>query len=434
MGNREYISPVSSQVLQPASHVITFIDDIYDIYERLRQPGHILQATRVDGNPLLDSLVKLLFILNWRAIELVVAQQLAAACNARHFLFATKHPCSTFYSLLFEDKPVVYLSHHITFPRELLGLGQLDDAKSLIDEISEFARCLRSKVTLFEPTTIDEARFSRIDLLDTKKPLPALSQRWSMPVTDPRDMLYDSPQAAVGDEPLFGQEWRDDALAYLSNRNALTPAEVSNIEHAAQLLMFLDDEIRHQINARDHALVEQSQFVAAYRPWMRGQSAGGVRKELQHHASLGGRPVIVHPTSDETTRQRVVVRDYLRVLVKDGKLRPKASTAGALALRLDTLQTDDDFWQRFNQAQKEGQGKLGAYILQALGCEVPPATKSSPLASDPGAMPGREVASAVLAEMNSTKYTKELESSEVITELLSPEQAAQRVVKVISKL
>src|SRR5439155_84452 len=103
-----------------ADLVVTFIDDIYDIRSRLSSPSGLL-APKLSGTPeLLDIILKLFLILDWRAFEITLSERVAdAASKNDHCVFAVKHPLRTLNALFYERKKRIYLSHHISQLRRM---------------------------------------------------------------------------------------------------------------------------------------------------------------------------------------------------------------------------------------------------------------------------------------------------------------------------
>jgi hypothetical protein len=434
-----YISAVDFRVIQRASYVITFIDDIYDTFVRLSQPSGMFRFTRTTGPPVLDALIKLVLTINWREFEIVLSQRLATTFgDTQHVLCAVKHPHTTLYSLLFEQKPLVYLSHHITYLRDLRANKDSEGAAaSLIDDIQEFAAVLRSKVTLFEPTTIDEGRFHSILLASksdtTKLYLPALSRRWPF-AAKTQYLLYDPPPQSPDEWPIFGIQWQKDALGYL-DKQALSKQELAHIKTVSQLLEPLRELILRQINSRDHSLVEQSAVLVVYRPWMSGHTARGVGKEIKHQQDLrkdGDQrrfSIVVHSSVvDEEPRQRRAAQKYLLGLEKEANVRTRPD----FAAKVTALNTDDNFWHGFNHADKSGAIELGSYLLTALEITYAQKGGRSALDLDNAALgwnAAERLAINIKTAMAADLKSLENESVEIISEPLSPSHAAQEVAK-----
>ena len=109
--SREYITVANLAVLtkrlrsRSGTTLIALIDDVYDCCRRLSQQGRLL-AARTPEEALLDALS----VLDWRLVEILLADAVATAAGLRHYLFAVKHSKSTFYDLLYSGKPTAYLS------------------------------------------------------------------------------------------------------------------------------------------------------------------------------------------------------------------------------------------------------------------------------------------------------------------------------------
>jgi len=123
IGTREYTYCVDLQSLGemqttpgvPKVHsVITLIDDIFDVKSRLSEPGGLC-SVRWTKDLILDGILKLLLILDWRAFEAAVSEKIAEAVGATPcYTLAVKHRLDTFDKLLNSDLPKAYLAHSIS--------------------------------------------------------------------------------------------------------------------------------------------------------------------------------------------------------------------------------------------------------------------------------------------------------------------------------
>jgi len=266
---REFFVPLDVDVLKQkiskrATAVITLIDDIYDCHQQLFAVGGRFNPPESPE----AAVLALLMVLDWRSTEILLADSLAAACQRPHFVFGVKHTFETFFDLLYADKRKVYLSHPISEPRRTLRNGDANSAREVVTEINQALSRLQSEVLVFEPTAIDELRFRPSDQ-DRRKPSGNLEPRWPF-ARDGRRMLYTPPEHSKNSFA-FPVGWEEDRRAEIGH---------------SSLLSELFEAVSSQINARDHALVEQSQLLACYRPLFMGNASSGVTEELLHMRRL----------------------------------------------------------------------------------------------------------------------------------------------------
>lgn len=94
---REYVSLIDFELLQnfKPDFVITLIDDIYDIHDRLREPGQIFHPISGGGSEIIPAILDLFRVVDWRSKETMLARLLADNLGCPHFLLAVKHPLQT---------------------------------------------------------------------------------------------------------------------------------------------------------------------------------------------------------------------------------------------------------------------------------------------------------------------------------------------------
>jgi hypothetical protein len=306
--NREYISAVDfrrlSQKDAHADLVVTLIDDIYDVRSRLSTSDGLLESTLVDDSELMDVVLKLTLILDWRAFEITLSERVASTIQAtKHVVFAVKHPLRTLNALLYEDLRHIYLSHHISSLRHMLASTSQDEtttARQLISSIQYVARELRNHAVVFEPTTIDELRFVHaLDREGKALVLPILSERWPPP-GDAEELVF----SPLTDQlPTFSDEWATKAVGTSEITDSIMP-EVSRADAMLQPLL---EKITKQINARDHFLVEHCDALVVYRPYLLGHEATGVTEEIDHlvrliEGQVALTAVVLHTPDDEHKR------------------------------------------------------------------------------------------------------------------------------------
>lgn len=274
---REFFSPADPRsfldLQQKTKAVVVLIDDIFDVYTRLLQPGQIydrdVNHRGVEG--LRRIVGHLLEVLQWRQLEISFARTISRLLDVPFLQIAMKHNVEILARLAtrpMQELRPVYLSHPITSVRrggsELLGFrGQLN----------EFARLLRAKedVLLIEPTTIDE--FKRFAEIEERVLAPSLTWRWPVS-SSPEQQIAPPLPAAPGHSCLDPQASYGD----------MSSEEQNAINH---ILRILEGQIEMQLNSRDFSLVEQcTSGVVAYRPYYPDRLSGGVDQELRHNLNL----------------------------------------------------------------------------------------------------------------------------------------------------
>lgn len=278
-GTNEYLLPADLRLLcdrfANASMLVTLIDDIYDCDQSLfaHGTGAFNQPRSVE-----DAIFQLHQILEWRSVEVMLADSLANAAEVKHRIFAVKHPIDTFYDLLFSTKPLLYFSHPISEPRRALSgvpskLSQ-DDARAFVSQMEHAKTALRTKYTVIEPTAVDELRFG-----GTPERAGNLEARWPFR-PDHRKLLWVQPEVPDATTASFAYPagWDEDQRAPIPGSDL-----VQRISSTAE---DTPGTVKRQINARDHALVEQVDRIACYRPLFQGNASRGVREELLHLARL----------------------------------------------------------------------------------------------------------------------------------------------------
>ena len=305
--SREYVcicDPEDLKNLGP-DLLVTLADDIYDIGDRLSQPGQLFYYERLEP-PLLDRIFKLLAALQWRAFETSLSDRLAAAAGCSHFLFAVKHPLKTLADLLSREKACLYLSHPITYARTAWNAADNElneDVDRLVGDVQTLTRALQQQFVVFEPTAIDELCFRDGDM----------GKRW--PLAGPeQDLLWTRPPGGQAD----WWQMPEDKHGELG------------------LVRLLKDEIVRQISARDHKLVEQCQALCVFRPFFKGELAKGVSRELRYYDLLRSldmrdRPAqALHSPTDERYRVVACIEDAMRNLITEEGLQAPECFPGEL--------------------------------------------------------------------------------------------------------
>lgn len=352
--SRAFVSLIDPDLLKKRFQpelVVTLVDDVENTFTRLRGKGHMFSYYDYGGFRCYAQACKSVAqLVHWRASEIAFADTLARALGCRHYVLAVKHPVETLRGLLFDPgRPRVYLSHPISEPRRKLADGDQVGFDKFCAQLECTAAQLRTKATLFEPTTIDEFRFHKFKVHSPNgtKPetvyVPALTPRWPMPCGGENLLWSSVPDENPVDPTGY---FTGDRLAEFETRAKSSGAprvetrpntdsshegeshfaETVEVEHATHLVAALVGEIGRSVTARDLKLVEQSDHLAVVRPHFNGHASGGVQAEIDQHCKLiagkgrkrGGIWVFTSQIDEETWRRGQVAywlhRKYLKRL------------------------------------------------------------------------------------------------------------------------
>lgn len=293
---REYISVLNPNKLRARlephviSQVLCLIDDIHDIYARLRQPGklyHRRLALEPDKARRGHAILRHLRILDWRAREILAGEAIADALDVRFTVLATKHHPSVAFHVLTEATQV-YLSHPIREIRSMessKATRMQEKARDLKNFIWTLQSRLATRFAFFQPTSIDEYR------LELSSPKVALARRF-FPHQRYSDSLFSS-QGCRGDDVFYDDLRADEEWV---------PTEVESAV-SAELGHTIQSFIENQVTARDLRLVAQSNFLVVFRPRFNGSLSSGVKEEISYFDLLS----------------QFDSRKYRRVLLLDSK-------------------------------------------------------------------------------------------------------------------
>ena len=210
---REFYSPIDVRALvedgHTVSHVLLLIDDIYDMYVQLSQPGLLYderaglpeymrarqregsidlteisadESKRLRGEWTLEYKANVLSVLlAWRRAEMLMAEAVAHQLDARYMVYAIKQSTAAVASwLLNASRGGVYISHPITRPRDSRRGSGKWPSDGVVEECNALQGALdKSGVTCVMPTGIDELRF----VLVGERKVPRLDVRW--PIASP---------------------------------------------------------------------------------------------------------------------------------------------------------------------------------------------------------------------------------------------------------
>lgn len=321
---REYVSTFDPVFLRElmAPHEVTdvlcLIDDIHDVYSRLRQPGALydklvsrLSAERARRG---HALIRHLRILDWRAAEISACEATASQLGSRFTVLATKHQPSIAFNLL-QGASTVYLSHSITEIRRLEATGEtphVNKAASFKECLWQLQQALAEDYAVFLPTCIDEYRLSE------KNGRIALSPRFYELAK--YDASLFSAAGLLGDDVIY-----DDLPA----AGSISDQEM---EIARDLSSTVREFIENQVTARDLQLVTQAGVLVVFRPRFNGTLSGGVQEEIGYFDLLTDslvedyfEVVFLDSAEDE--------RDFLPRQFAEAMLAASANRQWSLALR-----------------------------------------------------------------------------------------------------
>jgi len=286
---RQFISAVDYHQFKDLGidKVITLVDDIYDVWARLSEPGQLFFVPHKDppddaspeviaalcDEASLKSIASLMEILAWRSYEVFSSAEIARRIPKPPIVFPVKHCLHTAANVLFSDRRLVYVSHPIAEPRRLMLSDDATLGRELQAEVESLARCLRVFLRWIPicPTRVDELRIAdRASAAAQGASWPLLTERWIHPSAD--ESLW---------VPTENHEER--ALDPLKKERKLG-TEVSPL--IAVLLSVLREQITAQINSRDRQLVEQSHALVVWRPYFNGSLSTGARTEMRHRNLL----------------------------------------------------------------------------------------------------------------------------------------------------
>lgn len=274
---QEYISLIKLDLLKQIKPdlIITFIDDVYDIHERLSRLGGIYNENKNPNGT--EMILRYLRLLDWRSKETMMTRFLAKQLEIKNYLFAAKHPYETLSNLIFGNKKAVYFSHPISEVRRLETRKEFDKASTIKKQIFQLSNYLNAGFSAFLPTTIDELRIlNNIGVVPNAQGkdkiirnfYPSLTERWEQEKYRQPENIFYSETGFNDSNSLWKKDFNIDA---------------SNIDEVInQLLAALVDFIIDQVSTRDYTLVEQSDVLVIYRPLFNGNTSGGVLEEFDY--------------------------------------------------------------------------------------------------------------------------------------------------------
>jgi hypothetical protein len=266
------------------SRVFLLIDDIYDMYIRLRERRKLYTPEQVqsfyerncrDMGLAMDTLEpdrlaflaalwetqNLLHLLSWRCLEMTLAQNLASQLNSRFCVWPVKQLTELLLSQINDpSRTLIYLSHPISEPRRYLK--RHNAWPDLVSQVNALPRAFSTKgITLVMPTAIDELRLEVREGKYTSR----LSPRWPTRGEREDNTLYMTTGAdAQHAELLCPKYWKRDTKNMVNlDSTKCTDTLRSEINASLQVLA---GEIGSQIAARDFCHVYNTAGLVVFRP------------------------------------------------------------------------------------------------------------------------------------------------------------------------
>jgi hypothetical protein len=308
----EFYSPIDTRAIQESGprSILTLIDDIYEIYFRLSQPGAVFDikeliarkygsanrnsedVRKLYQDALSVTIGSLLRVLVWREKEISCGENLAKSLGCEHSVLAVKHSVETGVRLLLGKTSVeypaigisypVYVSHPISRPRRAhWAQGSWPsfpkDLERVVNALAE--KGSGARIVPINPTAIDEFR-----ILDDGTYLhPSLTSRW--PIQE-GELLYSRHKISNGTNDFISDEdFEHRGLSTIfdppidsSGRRVGLPMSDPEV---SGMLRTLKDSIQLQMAGRDHLLVRQCPGFFLYRPlYQEFDFSSGVASEI----------------------------------------------------------------------------------------------------------------------------------------------------------
>ncbi|WP_423915747.1 hypothetical protein [Candidatus Poriferisodalis sp.] len=330
----EFFSPVDVRHLDREGckfdHVVILIDDIFDMYSRLQNPGGLYSQSVIDNKASLiaglrglnlgsldassnppddDDAVRqnklaarrlrleakelaLGHLMSWRRSEMIYAENIARILGANFTILGTKHSKTALWHLAKSSEiPRTYLSHRISEVRRLNKKSsslpeELGEWGSVVGEVNDLHFAFsRGKQLLINPTAIDELRFATIDQhkSDEEQAQPSLNGEGASGCDG-----HDSGPVDYGgrESALLAARWElpksqsellwvskielpDGSIGNLSPEHTeIFTEDLSPIDDIAlSVTRSLESRIFEEVSFRDHIIVENTPHLFVYRPF-----------------------------------------------------------------------------------------------------------------------------------------------------------------------
>ena len=350
----EFFSPVNVECLKNSDckvdRVVILIDDIYDMYCRLRGPRDLYSATvmrnkayliaglrGIDLYPLptdwadkndgltadrleIEALeLALGHLMSWRRSEMIYAENLARALAADFTVLGTKHSLRSLRHLARSmSTPKTYLSHRISEVRRMnKASSSLPNDRGewspVVGEVNKLHRIFAdSEQVLINPTAIDELRFAGPARVEPSAPVEGTAEERAPGQASSSSKAYGGSEAALlaarwtVPEPRSELMWVGEAKDSAGQRSVLDPEHTELLvgplspddPMALSIARTLENRILEEVAFRDHIIVENTPHLCVYRPFSHTRNthpdpavdwSGGVGPEIDHWRTKYGR-------------------------------------------------------------------------------------------------------------------------------------------------
>lgn len=313
--SNEFYSPVVLSAFPEGmtpSSVLVLMDDVYDMFERLRQPGQVYALheefyiqrvregesvhvpwaateseedaerepeffARAENHLRFEARINaLLHLLAWRRADMITGELIAAQWKDTRVAFVGIKQDRNILARWVREKgtPVGYISHPISRPRAQLRRQGAEASRTggwdhlpIVQQCNELQYDLGARdVFALMPTAIDELRIRRTSDIPFGRE-NYLDYRWPIPATG---VLYTPPSDAAPTYP-----------------SLLDTGPLLDRHATSGLMRALEMGIRDEIAFRDHLLVAHARHLIVVRPLFEaGQFSGGVSAEVSHWETL----------------------------------------------------------------------------------------------------------------------------------------------------
>lgn len=346
----DYFSPLDfdliKQIRNKVKFIIVLIDDIYDIYQRLLEPGEMYHEvfTKDPIDAIFESIFNLRNILEWRQIEITISRIIERMLDVKMYLFAVKHPIFLINRMIEFDLNKIefyYLSHPISQTRREAHSSY----QTYPGELKHFIYGLNNYKTkiIFIPTTIDELRIKT-----EKEGEKEGEKKIYIPDFHPRWPIYFEKGEMINN--VFEFE--------LKNPNPLNPKNYNyqDIEikerkkfklAISHLLGLLLKSIDNQVTSRDLSMVDKSNYgLIVYRPYSPLKYSKGVLRELKHNLDLyrkgeNTRAAYIFTLENELIQARIV--SFFDLIIDFIDEKDKSRDKKYLKEKLEVF-IESDFW------------------------------------------------------------------------------------------
>ena len=299
--NSGYLIEKASENSLYVSHTVHVIDDIHDVFKRLTNEEELF-----GDNALAEFMERYMksfnfsfkeiqknsrafvgwiqhcinSIVNWRAQEILLTQNIATQLNSKFILWAIKQNPFVLIDWFTNDKSIFYVSHPISEPRRYEKSNKKWPA--LVDVLNELQiRLGKINICSVMPTAIDEYRFEKIRSGYSSN----LTKRWPIPShTKSAFKKYN----LLDDDQDKTNILNPNEITFSQDFNEVKSIKKSNVakiqEYVNSAFNTLEITITESMANRDHTLVWHTNGVIVIEPYdvINHKIHGGVLKELDY--------------------------------------------------------------------------------------------------------------------------------------------------------